>query len=68
MASHNTFILCKHLGDSVIQVMEVSHIQSVIAMVLHRLDKHGPEEQYYFLVERLELDVVCLGGGDENFS
>ncbi|KJA24703.1 hypothetical protein HYPSUDRAFT_135758 [Hypholoma sublateritium FD-334 SS-4] len=67
-ASHDTFILCKHLGDSAIQVIEVSRIKSVVAMVPYKLDKHGPEEQHYFLVERPGLDVVCLGGGGEDFS
>ncbi|KJA14339.1 hypothetical protein HYPSUDRAFT_150548 [Hypholoma sublateritium FD-334 SS-4] len=68
-ASHGTVISCKHLrGDSAIQVIDVFCIQSVIAMVPHKLEKHGVEEQYYFLVERPGLDVVRLGGGEENLT
>ena len=67
-ASHGTFISCKYLGDDNVQVIDVSRIQSVVAMVPHRLEKHNMQDQYYFLVERPGLDVVCLGGGEENFS
>ena len=44
------------------QVIDVSRIQSVVAMVPHKLEKHGAEEKYHFLVERPGLDVVRLGG------
>ena len=50
------------------QVIDVSRIQSVVAMVPHRLEKHDTQDQYYFLVERPGLDVVRLGGGEEIFS
>lgn len=50
------------------QVIDVSRIQSVVAMIPHKLEKHRDEEQYYFLVERPGLDVVHLGGGEENLS
>ena len=66
-ASHGTFISCKYLGDDV-QVIDISQIQSVVAMVPHRLEKHNEQDQYYFLVERPGLDVVYLGGGEENLS
>lgn len=65
-ASHGTFISCKYLGDDNVQVIDVSQIQSVVAMVPHRLEKHSAEDQFYFLVERPGLDVICLGGGEEN--
>ncbi|KAF8957135.1 hypothetical protein BDZ97DRAFT_1763202 [Flammula alnicola] len=51
-ASHGTFISCKYLGDNSLQVIDVSRIQSVVAMVPHKLEKHRVEEKYYFLVER----------------
>jgi hypothetical protein len=51
-----------------VQVIDVSRIQSVVAMVPHKLEKHRVEEQYYFLVERPGLDVVRLGGSEETFS
>ncbi len=35
-------------------------------MVPYRLDEHGPEERYYFLVERPGLDIVRLGDGEAN--
>jgi len=48
--------------------LSTSRIQSVVAMVPHKLEKHGVEEQYYFLVEGPGLDVVRLGGSEENIS
>lgn len=50
------------------QVIDISRIQSVVAMIPHKLEKHGVEEQYYYLVERPGLDVVRLGGSEENLS
>ena len=50
------------------QVIDVSHIQSVVAMVPHKLEKHQAEDHYYFLVERPGLDVVRLGGSEEYLS
>lgn len=37
-------------------------------MVPHKLERHGVEEEHYFLVERPGLDVVRLAGIEENFS
>lgn len=65
--SHGTFISCEYLGDQSLQVIDVSQIQSVVAMIPHRLEKHKANEQYYFLLERPGLDVVCLGDSEENF-
>ena len=50
------------------QVINVSRIQSVVAMVPHKLEKHRVEEQHCFLVERPGVDVVHLGGSKENLS
>jgi hypothetical protein len=49
-----------------VKVIDVSHIQSVVAMIPHKLEKHQVKEQYYFLVERPRLDVVHPGGSKEN--
>jgi hypothetical protein len=51
-----------------VQIIDVSRIISVVAMVPHKLEKHRAEEQHYFLVERPGLDVVRLGGSEENLS
>lgn len=67
-ASHGTVISCRYLGDESVQVIDVSCIQSVVAMIPHRLEKHRVEEQYHYLVERPGLDVVCLGGSEENLD
>lgn len=47
------------------QVIDISSIQSVVAMVPHRLEKHSAEDNFYFLVERPGLDVVRLGGMED---
>lgn len=44
------------------QVIDIFRIQSVVAMVPHKLERHGEGEEYHFLVERPGLDVVRLGG------
>jgi hypothetical protein len=67
-ASHGTFISCKYLGDYSVQVIDVSRIQSVVAMIPHKLEKHRVEEEHYFLVERPGLDVAHLGGSEEDLS
>ncbi|KJA13103.1 hypothetical protein HYPSUDRAFT_151950 [Hypholoma sublateritium FD-334 SS-4] len=61
-ASHGTFISCAYLGDNSVRIIDISCIQSVVAMVPHTLERHGVDEKHYFLVERPGLDVVCLGG------
>ena len=33
VASHGTFISCKYLGDYSVQVIDVSRIQSVVAII-----------------------------------
>ena len=62
LLSHGTFISCAYLGDNSVRIIDISCIQSVVAMVPHTLEKHGVDEKHYFLVERPGLDVVCLGG------
>jgi hypothetical protein len=37
-------------------------------MVPHKLERHRVEDHYHFLVERPGLDVVRLGGGEDNLS
>ena len=68
IASHGTLISCNYLGDSSLQVIDVSCIQSVVAMVPHKLEKHRGEDDYRFMVERPGLDVVRLGGGEDDLT
>lgn len=65
-ASHGTFISCKYLGDRSLQVVDIFCIQSVVAMVPHHLEKQKVGEEHHFLVERPGLDVVRLGGCEED--
>ncbi|KAF8895746.1 hypothetical protein CPB84DRAFT_1682287, partial [Gymnopilus junonius] len=67
-ALHRTLISCNYLGDSSLQVIDISCIQSVVVMVPYRLEKHHVEDNYHFLVERPGLDVVHLGGGEDDLS
>jgi hypothetical protein len=67
-ASHGTLIYCDYLGDTLLQVIDVNHIQSVVSMIPYRLEEHRVNGNYHFLVERPGLDVVRLGGGVDNLS
>lgn len=67
-ASHGTFISCKYLGDDLIQIIDVSRIKSVVAMVPHKLEQYRVGEEHFFLVERPGLDVVRLGGMEANLA
>lgn len=48
-------------GEPSLQVIPVSSIQSVVAMVPHRPVIQGTVEERYFLVEKMGVDIACLG-------
>lgn len=66
--SHGTFVSCQYFGDDALVVIEVSRIESVVAMVPHNPPHSLDSESHFFLVERPGLDVVNLGNAQESIS
>lgn len=67
-ASHGTFVSCQYLGDNALAVIEVSCIESVIAMVPHYPPHSKDSDLHFFLIERPGLDIVNLGSAEESIS
>jgi hypothetical protein len=63
-SSYNTLLSCTHLGQSGLIVVDVKHINSVIAMVPQRAFG-GDSTQRYFVVEKPGLEVARLGGVEQ---
>ena len=64
-ASHGAFVSCQYLGDDALVVIEVSCIESVVAMVPHSPPHSMDLESHFFLVERPGLDIVNLDSAQE---
>jgi hypothetical protein len=64
--SSNTLYLCKYLGDSALQFIDIKMIQAVMAMVPY-MPAIGPQEpmECYFLVEKPGFDVSLMVGIEE---
>ena len=61
MESHGTLVSCQYFGDDSLVVIEVSCIESVVAMVPHNPPHSKNSELHFFLVEQPGLDIVSLG-------
>ncbi|KAI6000689.1 hypothetical protein EDD15DRAFT_2140607, partial [Pisolithus albus] len=59
--SYGVVASCTKLGEASLQVIQISAIQSVVAMVPHRPLIDGRVEDRYFLVEKMGMDVAHLG-------
>lgn len=59
--SHGTFASCQYFGDDALVVVDVSCIESVVAMVPHNPPHSKDSELHFFLVERPGLDIAKLG-------
>lgn len=62
--SHGTFASCQYFGDDALVVVDVSCIESVVAMVPHNPLHSKDSELHFFLVERPGLDIANLGTSD----
>ncbi|KAG1834730.1 hypothetical protein EV424DRAFT_1309649 [Suillus variegatus] len=58
--SYHTLYSCTYQGNEALKLVDVSSIQSVIAMVPHKLP--GDLELCFFLVEKPGLDVAQIAG------
>ncbi|KAG1823285.1 hypothetical protein EV424DRAFT_1321265 [Suillus variegatus] len=58
--SYHTLYSCTYQGNEALKLVDVSTIQSVIAMVPHKLP--GSLELCFFLVEKPGLDVAQIAG------
>jgi hypothetical protein len=60
--SNQTFLSCKYLGDEGLQVIDITSIKSVIAMIPHHPTlPSGIVEDRFFVVERPGLDISHFG-------
>ncbi|KAI6148865.1 hypothetical protein BKA82DRAFT_936037 [Pisolithus tinctorius] len=59
--SHGVLASCMKLGKASLQVIKISAVQSVVAMVPHRPVVHGVTEDRYFLVEKTGMEIVHFG-------
>ncbi|KAG1861768.1 hypothetical protein DFJ58DRAFT_871719 [Suillus subalutaceus] len=57
-ASHYTLWSCHHQGDAALVVINVKMIESVVAMVPHKING----EDRFYVVEKPGLDVADMGG------
>ena len=65
--SNGTLVSCQSFGDDALAAIDISCIQSVVAMVPHTLPHFVDSERHFFLVERPGLDCAILGTvGDNN--
>jgi hypothetical protein len=60
-ASNGTLVSCQYFGDDTLVVIDISCIESVVAMVPH-IPPHSlaDSELHFFLVERPGLDIANL--------
>jgi hypothetical protein len=66
--SHRTLASCQYFGDDALVVIDVSCIESVIAMVPHSPPHSKDSELHFFLVERPGLDIANLGTRMESIT
>ena len=64
--SHGTLVSCQYFGDNGLVVIEVSCIESVVAMVPHNPPHSKNSELHFFLVEQPGLDIANLGSTQES--
>ncbi|KAG1897939.1 uncharacterized protein F5891DRAFT_1191249 [Suillus fuscotomentosus] len=61
--SFQTVVACHYCGDTSLKLIEVSTIQSVVAMVLHRFPVI--DDTLFYLIERPGLDIIQMGGSED---
>lgn len=74
MKSSGTLLVCRYLGDAALAVVDVTDIVSVISMPplpstaeeLANAEGHEALRDHFYIVEKLGLDVMHIGGADEN--
>ncbi|KAI6109372.1 hypothetical protein EDD16DRAFT_1487121 [Pisolithus croceorrhizus] len=59
--SYGVVASCTKLGEASLQAIQISAIQSVVAMVPHRPVIDGRAEDRYFLAEKMGLEIAHLG-------
>jgi hypothetical protein len=67
--SANTLWSCEYQGDGTLMFIDVKIIQSVVAMIPHKVEIPGfPPSERFFLVEKPGLDVAVMAGVEEGLS
>jgi hypothetical protein len=64
--SMHTLWSCEYLGDNALKFVDVTAIQSVVAMIPHSPSIDGrPPEEHFFLVEKPGFDIAIVSGIEE---
>ncbi|KAI6004299.1 hypothetical protein EDD15DRAFT_2156968 [Pisolithus albus] len=63
--SYSVLASCTKLGEASLQVIKISDIRSVVAMIPHRPIIHGVAEGRYFLVEKTGMEIAHFGLEDD---
>ncbi|KAI6001213.1 hypothetical protein EDD15DRAFT_2159002 [Pisolithus albus] len=64
--SYGVLASCTKLGEASLQVVKISAIQAVVAMVPHRPVINGVAEERYFLVEKTGMEIARFGSEENN--
>ncbi|KDQ51981.1 hypothetical protein JAAARDRAFT_73289 [Jaapia argillacea MUCL 33604] len=67
-ASSNTVWSCKYQGDDALRVVDVSTIESVVAIVPHSARQGSDLADCFFVVEKPGLDIAAMGGVAEEMT
>lgn len=64
--SYGVLASCTKLGEASLQVVKISSIQAVVAMVPHHPVVNGVLEDRYFLVEKTGMEIARFGMEENN--
>ncbi|KIK15072.1 hypothetical protein PISMIDRAFT_16793 [Pisolithus microcarpus 441] len=64
--SYGVLASCTKLGEASLQVVKISSIQAVVAMVPHHPVVNGVPEDRYFLVEKTGMEIAHFGMEENN--
>jgi len=63
--SYGILASCMKLGEESLQMIKITDIRSVVAMIPHRPVIHGVAEDRYFLAEKTGMDIAHFGSENE---
>lgn len=59
--SYGVLASCTKLGEESLQIIKITDIRSVVAMIPHCPVVHGVAQDRYFLAEKTGMDIACFG-------
>ncbi|EIW80031.1 hypothetical protein CONPUDRAFT_27571, partial [Coniophora puteana RWD-64-598 SS2] len=61
-------LACKYRGDETLQVIDITAIKSVVAMVPHNFPGCEPDDKLHYVIEKPGLDVAVFGQIEEGIN